>query len=215
MLFLPAVGWQGGPGLQPPACWDRILGSWVQSALVWGSLYPDALCGSCRSGLGCGQCAWFAPQGVLTKLDRTCEYEIPHKLCSYIFSWTVSLLGHTGLCACLASSAGGCRAAATQDRWVPTFCCGPISLCRLFLDKIFFCAHTFITRVKIKDRGPLVSRKMGEHFFVGIKVIPARLGVQPSASGPASRAFPAPAWRACPWSLLSRHLPGHCPPPWG
>lgn len=42
----------------------------VQSVLVEGKSTPRAPPYRCRRlGLRCGQCVWFAPQGVLTKLD--------------------------------------------------------------------------------------------------------------------------------------------------
>lgn len=151
---LPAVGKEDQGCSHQPVPWVP----WVQRALVWGSLYPDAPCGSCRFGLGGGQCAWFAPQGILTKLDQTCKTEIPLKYCSYIFSWTVSLSGHSGLCACLAPQPRAVEQLPLMIGVCPPFC-GHISLHRLFLEKIFFCAHTFVTRVKIKHRGHWFPRK--------------------------------------------------------
>lgn len=99
-----------------------------------------------------------APQGILTKLDQTCKTEIPLKYCSYIFSWTVSLSGHSGLCACLAPQPRAVEQLPLMIGVCPPFC-GHISLHRLFLEKIFFCAHTFVTRVKIKHRGHWFPRK--------------------------------------------------------
>lgn len=119
------------------------LGFFGSKVPWYGNVYTrNTLCRSCRFGLGCGQCAWFAPQSVLTKLDETCTNEISHKYSSYILSWTVSLSGHTGLCACLAHLAGSCRAAATQDR-CPHFAVAP-SLCVIvFRQNILLCLRLY------------------------------------------------------------------------
>lgn len=46
----------------------------IQGALGWWKSTPkDPLCRSCRLGLGYGQCMWFAPKSILTKLDQTCK----------------------------------------------------------------------------------------------------------------------------------------------
>lgn len=139
LFFLPAVGKEDQDcSHQPVGTETWVL--WVHSALVWGSLHPDALGRSCRFGLGCGQSVWFAPQGVLTKLDRTCTNEISHKYCSYIFSWIQATLSSVpawhpqpGAAEQLPLKIGGC----------PPFAVAP-SLCVIvFRENILLCSRLF------------------------------------------------------------------------
>lgn len=72
---------------------------------------------------------------------------------------------------------------------------------------------------KDRPRGPLVSREMGENVLVEVKVIPARLDVQPSTSGPAESSVSfapldmfvlAPAVRSRPQSRAVSSVAGVC-----